>query len=39
MNGNLRDGQGIFFYITDDVYFGEWKGDLFEGTGCYIFRD
>jgi hypothetical protein len=36
VNGN-RHGQGICYFQNGDVYFGEWKNDVFNGKGTYIF--
>ena len=36
---NLRHGKGIFYFEnTKDVYYGEWKDDLFHGLGTYFFE-
>jgi hypothetical protein len=35
----LRDGIGIFYFdSTKDVYFGEWKDDVFDGSGTYLYE-
>ena len=36
VNGK-RDGQGIFFYPSSDIYFGSWSQDSFHGQGIYVF--
>lgn len=34
---NCRQGQGIYYYPTKDIYFGSWDNDMFHGHGVYIF--
>jgi hypothetical protein len=37
MLGADRQGWGIYYYPTGDIYAGEWEGSTFHGTGTYIF--
>lgn len=32
-----RHGTGIYYYTNGDIYGGQWKDDVFEGYGFYIF--
>ena len=37
--GEVKEGQGIYFYTNNDVYLGEWREDKFEGKGSYLFAN
>jgi hypothetical protein len=38
-NEGLREGVGVYSYDNrNDVYFGEWKNDVFEGEGSYFYH-
>lgn len=33
----VREGRGLYYYVTGDVYFGGWSKEKFEGQGRYMF--
>ena len=37
-NEGFREGKGLFKYKeNEDIYFGDWKDDKFDGFGTYVF--
>jgi hypothetical protein len=37
MVGKVIDGQGIYYYNSQDIYFGDFVNGEFHGYGTYIF--
>jgi hypothetical protein len=33
-----RHGVGIYYYGNGDIYGGDWRNDVFDGSGFYIFN-
>ena len=38
LEGNIKQGKGIYYYTNGDIYFGDWLNDSYHGTGSYIFK-
>lgn len=38
INGK-KDGKGIYYFDTGQVYIGNWKQDFMEGQGVFYFSD
>jgi hypothetical protein len=36
-NMGLKEGRGIYFYVSGVKYDGEWSGDKMHGQGQYLF--
>ena len=34
--GQVRNGKGIYYYPSGDLYFGSWAEDEFSGAGVYM---
>jgi len=34
---NKRIGKGVQYYDNNDIYLGDFKDDLFDGSGVYLF--
>ena len=35
----MRNGYGIYFYVNNDRYEGEWKDHLRHGQGTYFYAE
>jgi len=36
IQGRLREGFGIYYFVNGDIYAGEWKNDKFSGRGVCL---